>query len=430
MIVDPSARETAAQVWSARVIVVCPLLPYPPVGGGVKRTLRLLEAIERAGGMPHVLTTDPGRPGAADALRSRGWIVDVADEIPQGLPERVRQHIERRPSPILPAVKARLAQLSPEAAFVQFESPQSAYYWDEVAGTRVILSTQNVDSEVLAMVAHGMPRFSVPRLRFMNRSLSMRSVERQAAARAHAVLCVSEHDQRYFERYSTRVVEVPNGVDNEFFGVDPVLPESEDVVFIGQFDYPPNERGMLRFLREGWPLVSAACPSARLLLAGKGMAGALADEAATAERVEPLGFVPDARELVEQSRLVLVPLWQGGGTRLKVLEALAAARPVVGTPLAVEGIGFEHGRHGLVGADPPELAHQVAELLADRDRSEQFARAGRELADGCRWERTTKPAERLYREWLSAPAPSREPLRERAFAREVPGRVGPRTRST
>src|SRR5205085_4999997 len=206
--------------------------------------------------------------------------------------------------------------------------------------TRVILSTQNVDSEVLAMVARGMPRISVPRIRFMNRSLSMRSVERQAAARAQAVLCVSDHDQRYFERYSNRVVEVPNGVDNEFFGVDPALPESEDVVFIGQFDYPPNDRGVLRFLREGWPLVRAACPRARLLLAGKGMTGALADEAAAAERVEPLGFVPDAGELLEQSRLVLVPLWQGGGTRLEVLAALAVARPVAVPQLEGEVTGL------------------------------------------------------------------------------------------
>lgn len=367
----------------------------------MKRTLRLLEALERAGGVPHVLTTDPGQPGAADELRGRGWIVDAVEETPQRLRARVRQHVERRPSPILPGVEARLAEVAPEAAFVQFESPQSAYYWGAVAGKRVILSTHNVDSEVLAMVARGMPQISVPRIRFRNRSLSMRSVERRAASRADAVFCVSEHDRRYFDRYASRVIEVRNGVDDEFFGVDPRLPDSEDVVFIGQFDYPPNERGMLRFLREGWSRLSKACPRARLLLAGKGMSGALAREAAAAERVEPLGIVPNAAEVLARSRLVLAPIWQGGGTRLKVLEALAAARPVVGTPVAVERIGFEHGVHGLIGERPSELADLVQGLLADRERAEQLARAGRELAEPYHWQRTTEPAERLYREWLN-----------------------------
>jgi polysaccharide biosynthesis protein PslH len=373
----------------------------------VKRTLRLVEAIDRAGGHPHILTTDPGLPGSADVLRSRGWAVDVVEEIPQRLPARVRQHLERRPSPILPAVKARLAELAGQAAFVQFESPQSAYYWEEVDDTRVILSTQNVDSQMLASVARGMPRTSLQRLRFTNRSLAMRSVERRAVPRADAVLCVSDHDQRYFERYSDQVIRVPNGVDNEFFGIDATLPDSEDVVFIGQFDYPPNQVGVLRFLREGWPLLGASRPRARLLLAGKGMSDELAREAAATERVDALGLVRDATEVLERSRLVVVPLWQGGGTHLKVLEGLAAARPVVGTPLSMEGLGVEHGLHCMVGADPPELAYLTAELLADRDRSEQLARAGRELAGASRWERTTEPAEHLYREWLRSPRSAR-----------------------
>ncbi len=389
---------------SDRVIAVCPVLPYPPIGGGHKRTLRLLEAIDRAGGTPHILTNDPGQPGAADELRSRGWFVDIMDEPPQRLLTRVRQHLERRPSPLLPRMSARLAELAPEAAFVQFESPQSSYYWDGVNGSKVILSTQNVDSELLATVARGMPLLSVARLRWANRSLSMRTVERRAARRADAVLCVSDHDQQYFERFSNTVLNVPNGVDNELFDIDPALPDSEDVVFIGQFDYTPNETGVLRFLREGWPTVREARPRARLLLAGKGMHGPLEREARAAERVEPLGLVRDVVEFLKQSRLVVSPLWQGGGTHIKVLEGMAAARPVVITPRSSHGLGFVDGLHGLVGATPSDLAHLTVELLADRERSEELARAGRELADAYRWERTTEQAESLYRDWLENPA--------------------------
>ena len=394
---------------SDRVIAVCPVLPYPPIGGGHKRTLRLLEAIARAGGVPHILTNDPGQPGAADELRSRGWFVDIIEETPQRLPTRIRQHVERRPSPVLPRTRARLAELAPQAAFVQFESPQSAYYWDGVNGSKVVLSTQNVDSELLATVARSMPPLSVGRLRYANRSLSMRSVERRAARRADAVLCVSDHDQRYFERFSHTVLNVPNGVDSELFDIDPVLPDSEDVVFIGQLDYAPNEIGLLRFLRDGWPIVREARPRARLLLAGKGMHGVLEREARAADRVEPLGVVRDVRELLEQSRLVVSPLWQGGGTHLKVLEGMAAARPVVITPRSAHGLGFEDGVHGTLGSTPSDLGHLAVELLGDRRRSEELARAGRELAESYRWERTTEQAESLYRDWLTNPADAGAP---------------------
>ena len=386
---------------NSRVVIVCPLLPYPPTGGGVKRTLRLIEMIDRAGGRPHIMTTDRGAPGAADELRSRDWTVDVLDERPQPLRARVRQHIDRRPSPMLKTVKRRLREVAPESAVVHFEATQSAYYFEEVAGRPVVLSTQNVDSEMLASVAHASPPFSVRRLRFTNRWLSMRSVERRAVPRADLVLCVSDRDRRYYERFGSRVLKVPNGVDDEFFAVDPELPDSEDVLFVGQLDYQPNELGLRRFLREGWPLLAKARPRARLLVAGKGMSRTVAEEARVAERVVPLGFVHDLAQLHERCRLVIVPLWQGGGTRLKVLEALAAARPIVGTTLGVEGVGFKSGRHGLVADEPGKLASLAETLLGDPRRSAELARTGRELASGYRWDRVTEPAERLYREWLA-----------------------------
>jgi glycosyltransferase involved in cell wall biosynthesis len=134
------------------------------------------------------------------------------------------------------------------------------------------------------------------------------------------------------------------------------LPNTKDVLFFGHFNYPPNEFGITRFLREGWPRLAASSPRARMILAGKDMPPALAREADNHERVVRLGFVPDLKSLLEQSRIVLVPLWHGGGTRLKVLEALASARPLVGTPRSVEEIGVVDGRHGALADAPLALA--------------------------------------------------------------------------
>ena len=119
-----------------------------------------------------------------------------------------------------------------------------------------------------------------------------------------------------------------------------------------------------------------------------------------ADGAAALGFVDDLAAELARARAVVVPLWQGGGTRLKVLESLAAARPVAGTSLGVEGVGFEQGVHGLVADAPADLGRACAALLRDPVRSASLAAAGRALADGFRWERALAPAERLYAGWL------------------------------
>ena len=220
---------------------------------------------------------------------------------------------------------------------MQFEHTQNAYYWSAIGKVRSVLSTQNVDSQMLAervRGAHGREQ-----IRLIKDALAMRASERRAARRADIVLAVSEHDQRHFERYSRHVLMAPNGVDDEFFDIPTGLPDNNDVLFFGLFYYAPNEEGVARYLKRGWPHLAASNQRARLLLAGKGMSESLARQVDGHERVVRLGFVPDLPDLLRRCRVVLVPVWHGGGTRLKVLEALASARPIVGTGKAVEGIG-------------------------------------------------------------------------------------------
>jgi glycosyltransferase involved in cell wall biosynthesis len=383
---------------SARAAVICPVLPYPPVGGGHKRTLRLLEAMKRVEVTPQIVTTDGSRPDGVAELRDRGWSVDVVEDAAVTARARLRQHLARRPSPYIPAVAARVRQLVAEgSAFVQVEHTQSAYYERDFAGTPWVLSLHNVDSELMQSVAREERPLTLSWLRASSRWRSLRAVERRAVPRADAVLCVSEADAAAFTRHAREVVVAGNGVDDAFFAVPAELPGEERILFFGQYDYQPNAQGIARFVSEGWPIVAAARPAARLRLAGKGMGDALRRLVQRSERVEAIGFVEDLAAELAASRLVLVPIWSGGGTRLKVLESLAAARPVVGTPLGVERIGFEAGRHGLVADTAAELGRAAVELLEQDARATSLAEEGRRLADRFRWTRTTAPAERLYR---------------------------------
>ena len=259
-----------------RIVVVCPVVPYPPVDGGRKRTLRLLEAAERVGLTPHLLTTDPGPEGALEALRGRGWTIEVLAEPGQGPRARLRQQLRRLPSPFLPAVDARLRELagSPDV-LVQVEHTQSAYYGRALRDVPWVLSLHNVDSELMRSIARTERPGTVAWLRAWNRWQAMRAVERREVARAPAVLCVSERDRDLLARDGAEPVIAPNGVDDEFFEVPAEGGEEQRVVFFGRLDYPPNDHGIVRFLREGWGIVLAANPEARLRVVGGGASARL-----------------------------------------------------------------------------------------------------------------------------------------------------------
>ena len=393
--------DVASHVNPARAVAICPVVPYPAIGGGHKRTLRLLEAIERAGGTPHVLTADPRGGEGAGVLRDRGWGVEVFQE-PLTLRHRARQHATRLPSPYVPEIARRVRELVAEgSAFVQVEQTQSAYYDRAFDGTPWVLSLHNVDSALLRSIARAERPLSRGWVSAWNRARALRSLERRKVPAAEAVLCVSEEDRDALARLGAEPVLVPNGVDDSFFEIAARPPDEERILFFGQFDYPPNANGIARFLAEGWPRVAAARPSARLVLVGAGMTAELERAVAAGPRVEALGFVPDLQDELARSRFTLAPLWEGGGTRLKVLESLAASRTVVGTSVGVEGIGFEHGRHGVVADTPAALADSAASLLEQPDRASRLAEEGRRLAERFRWSEATRPAVALYERLLA-----------------------------
>jgi len=398
---------------SARLLVVCPVLPYPPIDGGRKRTLRLLEAAAADGFTPHVLTTDGEDPDLVAALRERGWAVEVLAPPPRTVPHRLHQHLKRLPSPFIPSVEARLRELAHEPdTVVQIEHTQSAYYDHALAGIPWVLSLHNVDSELLRTIARTKRPGTVTWLRAWSQWQAMRAVERREVKRAAATLVVSESDREELEAPGVELIVSPNGIDDDFFEIPLAGAEPDRVLFFGRHDYPPNEHGLARFLREGWPHVTAARPGARLRIAGSGATDEVRGLAAATPGVEFLGFVDDLTAEIAASMLTIVPLWAGGGTRLKVVEGMASSRPIVGTALGVEGVDFESGRHGIVDESPRGLAAGVVDLLGDPVRAGELGLTAREHAERFRWRHTTAPAVELYRRLLP-----REPegFRNRAF---------------
>jgi polysaccharide biosynthesis protein PslH len=381
-------------------LVVCSHFPFPVTSGGRKRTVRLLEAMERAGARPHIVTHDNIVEGQAE-VGERGWSSELVPP-PRATPaNRLRGHIRSEAAPHSEAMARRLRTLAPHAAFTQLEEVQSIQYVHATPKEHpTVVSLYNVDSEVLRDAAR-VDGVGLGTWRWLYRAKRMEVTERRAVRRAHAVLAVSQHDRDEFARRGAgRALLVPNGVDEDLFGITEQIPAGRRVLFFGQFGWGPNLDGLLRYLNEAWPRVAAALPNARLWIAGPGPTQAVREAAAAHQGVEVLGFVEDLLARLASTRVVVAPLWVGGGTRIKVLEALAAARPVVGTTVGVEQIGFEHDRHGLVSDTPQGLAEATVRILVDDGMAARFGQEGRRLARRYCWEATTAAAEALYRELL------------------------------
>jgi polysaccharide biosynthesis protein PslH len=194
---------------------------------------------------------------------------------------------------------------------------------------------------------------------------------------------------------------VPNAVDTAFFSPCGRPREHGTILFYGTLSYYPNLDGLLFFLREVMPIVRRGHPSARLKVVG-------ADPPEAIRRFEAsditfTGFVPDLRPHLESASVVIAPLRIGGGTRLKVLEAMAMAAPVVSTSLGAEGIAVTSGREVLLADTAESFAADVIRVLRDDSLAAELGGAGRRLIErSYDWRASARALEALYRRAIPA----------------------------
>jgi polysaccharide biosynthesis protein PslH len=168
---------------------------------------------------------------------------------------------------------------------------------------------------------------------------------------------------------------VPNVVD--VAAIAPVTPRVDEhrALFVANFSYEPNRNGLRFLLDEVFPRVWAQLPDARLALVGAG----LERPAAADPRVETLGFVEDLGAAYASASCAVVPLLQGGGTPLKLIEALAYGLPVIATPRAAAGLALRDGEHCLLAGSADGFASALVRVLGEG--APELARSGRELAE-------------------------------------------------
>ncbi len=282
---------------------------------------------------------------------------------------------------LLPMLSQRIQ--NKEFDLVWVENTLSYPYTIEVlrllglSGVPMICNAHNVETLVLQRIAD---RATSPAARrhWQLQARLMAKVEKAAYADSQLVFQCSQQDVESARtlRGTVRYEVVGNGVDLQYF--KPQLPQSTvetpTIVFTAGFGYPPNQEGLLYFVREVLPTIRRVIPNCRFLFAGSqasDMLNRLGNDAAT---VECVCSPTDIRPCFEQAWVFVVPLLTGGGTRLKIVEAMAMQRPVVSTSLGAEGLDCLHEEHLLLADTAQDFAEQVIRLLQDAELRDRLRR--------------------------------------------------------
>jgi glycosyltransferase involved in cell wall biosynthesis len=236
--------------------------------------------------------------------------------------------------------------------------------------------------------------------------------ERAACRRFGLVVTVSRDDAETIRRdYGVETAaDVPTGVDTEFFRpAGGAEPDPHGLVFTGSMDWLPNEDAIQFFTREILPLVRERVPRVRLTVVGRKPYASLLELAERDPSIVVTGRVEDVRPYMERAAAYVVPIRVGGGTRLKIYEAMAMGKPVVSTTVGAEGLPLDDGEDLLLADTPRAFADAVVRVLTDAELARSLgARAAEKVRARFGWDKVAAVFAEHCARAASSSAPGRE----------------------
>ncbi len=388
----------------ARVLVLTPQLPYPPQQGTSLRNYHLLRALAQRHDVSLLSFAESDRPQDIEPLRMLGRVIPPIDVPARSGADRLKQLLtSTEPDLALrlrsDAFAAALAEALRAGAYdvVQIEGLELAYYIHTIRavapGVKIVLDCHNAETELqrrsLQADLSKPARWPAAVYSAMQVGRLVR-FERWAVTAADAVIAVSETDRDHLIALgsveSESIAVIPNTIDvSEYDDPAPVPNELRfDLVFTGKMDYRPNIDGVLWFANDIWPLIQRARPETTWAIVGQ----------RPHPRLEPLreldgvtltGRVPEIRPYLKGCRVYIIPLRIGSGTRLKLIEAMAAGVAVVSTSIGAEGFPLTDGENVILADDPSVWSRAVLALLNDEARRERLGAAARTFATRYDW---------------------------------------------
>ena len=412
-----------------KLLFLAPYLPSPPQSGAPRRVHGLMSELSRRHDVSLLAFTVPGEDAGAAIRATKEYCAEVVtvenDHLDRALSGKMKRALQLRSllgkksferlAYYDPSFQRELDRMAERGGFdvITTEHSQMACY--RLPHTaRLVLDEHNIEYDILFRTTTA-ERLTLRKLYSWVNYLKLRGEERAAWQQFDGVTLTSERDEMVLRRDAsgTRTAVIPNGVDTEFFvpADAPVAPDT--ILFFGAINYYPNTEGLLFFLDEVFPIVKRKRPDAKLVIVGQLPPPAIVARAA--DDVIVTGLVDDVRPYLERAAVVIAPLRIGGGTRLKIVEAMAMGKAIVATRLGAEGLEVRDGQDILLGDTEEDFASQVTRVLGDEALRVRLGKSARKRAEEqYSWKGAVDRLEHFYEQLPSPHARSRPAFRVEA----------------
>jgi polysaccharide biosynthesis protein PslH len=373
-----------------RILTITARPFYPANTGGRIRSSEILSRLARMHEVTVLcFTTTQDRPDDVERMReccaeleciewsetekfTPRFYGELAGSLASALPYTVRKY---RNAEMRRRIRRRLATSKYDLLLCDFLQP-SVNCIDESFRPKVLFQ-HNVEAVIQSrQAAHAANPLA--RTYLALEATKLARYERRASHAFDRCIMVSEEDCRtmYTEYGAANAVSIPTGVDIDRFMPAPDGPAPE-IVFVGSMDWLPNQDAVNFFLRDILPRIRRVVP-ATFTVVGRNPPDSIRQHART-EYVRVTGTVADVRPFIARAQVCVVPLRIGGGTRIKIFEAMAMQKAVVSTSIGAEGLPVTHGTDILLADEPEDFANRVTELLQRPESRQRLGEVGRRL---------------------------------------------------
>ena len=265
---------------------------------------------------------------------------------------------------------------------------------ESVKHTPSILFQHNIEAQIWKRLAIN-KKNPVARKYFSRQAARMAEAEEKLSELFPGIITVSPEDSEHCrQEYKLKNVlgHVPTGVDTDFFenrfSESPKHPKR--IAFLGSMDWMPNIEAVDWFVRESLPSLRLRVPGVEFIIIGRNPPPSVRALADNEPDILVTGTVPDVRPVLEECSAMVVPLKSGGGTRIKIIEAMSMGIPVVSTTIGAEGLELTPGKHIIISDDADELSSETASLITDPDLRKRISQSARERVESHHtWEHAT-----------------------------------------
>jgi glycosyltransferase involved in cell wall biosynthesis len=254
--------------------------------------------------------------------------------------------------------------------------------------TPCLVDEHNVEHRIIERCG-SVERFWPKQQLYFQQASKMRRFEANAIRNFSACTVVSDDDADVLKELTNDAVPIhvlANGVDTEFFSTnfDGELSRNEEdaVVYTGSMDWMPNEDAVLYFIKDILPLIWKENPKVKFYVVGKGPSAALVEIGKSEPRIIVTDRVDDVRPYMARAKVFVTPLRIGGGTRIKILEAMSMEKAIISTSIGAEGIDYIDEKNIMIADRPQEFAKKVLLLLSAPQKRKELGKAGRQLVLG------------------------------------------------